>query len=164
MTAKVAAAEKTQEQFTPSIHTITKLKKAAQRAKERVSLSRQLSQRIVARREASERTKVLKAKEKTKKAAIDASGGVIADVDDVYFSTLKLEWPSLLLHVLMAYAAIMTVAVLVNLLCANGLDFDGTGTGGRRSCTPPPTSSRWGSARLVFRPKALTSSASHRWL
>jgi len=89
MTAKVAAAAETKEPL--SIHTITKLKMAAQRAKERVSLSRQLRQRIVARREASERTKVLKAKEKTKKAAIDASGGVLADVDDVYFSTLKLE-------------------------------------------------------------------------
>ena len=131
MTAKVAAAEEeTKDAGTPSLKTIARMKSFAQRAKKPGMLRRQMSQRIVAYREASERTKVLKAKERAakSKAAIDHDGGLLADADDLYFSTLKLHWPALLLHVLAAYAAIVFVAVLVNLLCANGLDFDGTGT------------------------------------
>ena len=61
-------------------------------------------------------------------AAIDHAGGLLADADDLYFSTLKLHWPALLLHVFAAYAAIVFVAMLINLICANGLEFDGTGT------------------------------------
>jgi hypothetical protein len=133
MTARVAAAEETKEP-TPSLATITRMKSFAQRAKRSASgpgqLRRQMSQRIVAYREASERTKVLKAKERAakSKAAIDHAGGLLADADDLYFSTLKLHWPALLLHVLAAYAAIVFVAMLINLICANGLEFDGTGT------------------------------------
>ena len=131
MTAKVAAAEETKEP-TPSLKTITRLKQVAQRARKSNPgmLRRQMSQRIVAYREASERTKVLKAKERAakSKAAIDHAGGLFADADDLYFSTLKLHWPALLLHVLAAYAAIVFVAMLINLICANGLEFDGTGT------------------------------------
>ena len=33
-----------------------------------------------------------------------------------------------MLHVFAAYAAIVFVAMLINLICANGLEFDGTGT------------------------------------
>ena len=134
MTAKVAAhnAEETKEP-TPSLKTIARMKSFAQRAKRSSGpgqLRRQMSQRIVAYREASERTKVLKAKERLakSKAAIDHAGGLLADADDLYFSTLKLHWPALLLHVLAAYAAIVFVAMLINLICANGLEFDGTGT------------------------------------
>ena len=129
MTAKVAAAEETKES-TPSLATITRMKSFAQRARKPGMLRRQMSQRIVAYREASERTKVLKAKERAakSKAAIDHAGGLFADADDLYFSTLKLHWPPLLLHVLAAYAAIVFVAMLINLICAKGLEFDGTGT------------------------------------
>ena len=134
MTAKVAAAEEETKEPTPSLKTIARMKSFAQRAKRSSSgpgqLRRQMSQRIVAYREASERTKVLKAKERAakSKAAIDHAGGLLADADDLYFSTLKLHWPALLLHVLAAYAAIVFVAMLINLICANGLEFDGTGT------------------------------------
>ena len=135
MTAKVAAAEETKEptaslKTMPSLRTITRLKQVAQRARKPGMLRRQMSQRIVAYREASERTKVLKAKERAakSKAAIDHAGGLFADADDLYFSTLKLHWPALLLHVLAAYAAIVFVAMLINLICANGLEFDHTGT------------------------------------
>ena len=135
MTAKVAAAEEeTKDAGTPSLKTIARMKSFAQRAKKSASgpgqLRRQMSERIVAYREASERTKVLKAKERAakSKAAIDHAGGLLADADDLYFSTLKLHWPALLLHVLAAYAAIVFVAMLINLICANGLEFDGTGT------------------------------------
>ena len=137
MTAKVAAAEETKEptpslKTMPSLRTITRLKQVAQRARKSNPgmLRRQMSQRIVAYREASERTKVLKAKERAakSKAAIDHAGGLLADADDLYFSTLKLHWPALLLHVLAAYTAIVLVSTVVNLLCARGLGFDGTGT------------------------------------
>ena len=133
MTAKVAAAAEETKEPTPSLATITRMKSFAQRAKRSSGpgqLRRQMSQRIVAYREASERTKVLKAKERAakSKAAIDHAGGLLADADDLYFSTLKLDWPALLLHVLAAYAAIVFVAMLINLICANGLEFDGTGT------------------------------------
>ena len=135
MTAKVAAhnAEETKEP-TPSLRTITRMKSFAQRAKRSASgpgqLRRQMSERIVAYREASERTKILKAKERASKskAAIDHAGGLLADADDLYFSTLKLHWPALLLHVFAAYTAIVLVSTIVNLLCARGLGFDGTGT------------------------------------
>ena len=80
MTAKVAAAEETKEptpslKTMPSLRTITRLKQVAQRARKPGMLRRQMSQRIVAYREASERTKVLKAKERAakSKAAIDLS-------------------------------------------------------------------------------------------
>ena len=90
MTAKVAAAEETKEP-TPGLKTIARMKSFAQRAKRSASgpgqLRRQMSQRIVAYREASERTKVLKAKERLakSKAAIDHAGGLLADADDLYF-------------------------------------------------------------------------------
>ena len=132
MTAKVAAAAEETKEPTPSLATIARMKSFAQRARKSNPgmLRRQMSQRIVAYREASERTKVLKAKERAakSKAAIDHAGGLLADADDLYFSTLKLHWPALLLHVLAAYAAIVFVAMLINLICANGLEFDGTGT------------------------------------
>ena len=134
MTAKVAAhnAEETKEP-TPSLRTITRMKSFAQRAKRSSGpgqLRRQMSERIVAYREASERMKVLKAKERLakSKAAIDHAGGLLADADDLYFSTLKLHWPALLLHVLAAYTTIVLVSTVINLLCARGLGFDGTGT------------------------------------
>ena len=134
MTAKVAAAEEETKEPTPSLRTITRMKSFAQRAKRSSSgpgqLRRQMSQRIVAYRENSERTKVLKAKERAakSKAAIDHAGGLLADADDLYFSTLKLHWPALLLHVLAAYTTIVLVSTVINLLCARGLGFDGTGT------------------------------------
>ena len=135
MTAKVAAAEETKEptpslKTMPSLRTITRLKQVAQRARKPGMLRRQMSERIVAYREASERTKILKAKERASKskAAIDHAGGLLADADDLYFSTLKLHWPALLLHVFAAYTAIVLVSTIVNLLCARGLGFDGTGT------------------------------------
>ena len=196
MTAKVAAAAEETKEPTPSLKTIARMKSFAQRAKKSASgpgqLRRQMSERIVAYREASERTKVLKAKERAakSKAAIDHAGGLFADADDLYFSTLKLHWPALLLHVLAAYAAIVFVAMLINLICANGLEFDGTGTWWTavmyRGCvliyvvcilsyehvdvingtfvgTPPPTWSRWATARSTCRQKAPTSRASCRW-
>ena len=178
MTAKVAAAEEETKEPTPSLKTVARMKSFAQRARKSNPgmLRRQTSQRIVAYREASERTKVLKAKERAakSKAAIDHAGGLFADADDLYFSTLKLHWPALLLHVLAAYAAIVFVAMLINLICANGLEFDGTGTWWTavmyRGCvliyvvcilsyehvdvingtfvgTPPPTWSRWATAK-----------------
>ena len=92
MTAKVAAhnAEETKEP-TPSLRTITRMKSFAQRAKRSASgpgqLRRQMSERIVAYREASERTKVLKAKERASKskAAIDHAGGLLADAETFIF-------------------------------------------------------------------------------
>ena len=67
MTAKVAAAEEETKEPTPSLATITRMKSFAQRARKSNPgmLRRQMSQRIVAYREASERTKVLKAKDTT---------------------------------------------------------------------------------------------------
>ena len=93
-------------------------------------LRRQMSERIVAYREASERTRVLSegaCREEQGRPSTPA--GLLADADDCIF-TLKLHWPALLLHVLAAYAAIVFVAMLVNLLCASGLEFDRTGPGG----------------------------------
>ena len=71
-------------------------------------LRRQMSERIVAYREASERTKILKAKERARRARRPSTtpAAFFADADDLYFSTLKLHWPALLLHVFAAYAAI----------------------------------------------------------